>query len=211
MKRNVFVSLLFALLVFAYPAHASNIMEFSAIYTEKDGDTIKKNKIYVARDMSRVELDEGNEIIVTRYDKKVIWIIFPKMKCYVEEECPTQASDVMQTGNREGVFGDLTRKFVGYENLDSYRTKKYLNTMKIDSKKETVYEYYEWYRDNFPFPVKTASVLGESISEYAQIKQGPQDINMFMFPKKYKKVTMDEIKAMEKEDSANTKNTKKKP
>ena len=126
MRRFLAVSALVLSLFFSHAAYAEEkLTEFSASVVENDSGKTETNKIYVAHGMSRYEIKNGREIIITRYDKKVAWIIFPDYKKYVEEECPdSQPADPPEA--EEGAFGDMTRKFIAYEEVDSYRLKKFL-------------------------------------------------------------------------------------
>lgn len=208
MKRILAVSALALSLFFLPAAQAEETLtQFSASVVENDSGKSETNKIYVANGMTRYDIKNGKEIIITRYDKKLTWIIFPDYKRYVEEESPEfQPADPPEP--KEGTLGNMTRKFIGFEEADSYRLKKFLvsvklprpNTKKDKNAKDTEqysFEYYEWYRSGFPFPVKTASVQGESTSEFTKLKIGPQNPELFTKPQNYKPATIEEIKSLE--------------
>jgi len=57
--------------------------------------------------------------------------------------------------------------------------------------------YYEWYRDNFPVPVRTESLDGKTSYEYVNIKLGRPPVEFFSQPKGYKKITMEELAELE--------------
>lgn len=197
-KRSLFFSLTVLILSLGSVSFAQDyVPEFSATYIEKDGDTVETGKIYMSNTMTRFDRKNGEEILVIRYDKKVMWSIYPKLKLYVEEDYPMPAPVTSPEGPKEGTFGDLTRKFVGHEEIDTYRMKKYLVTILYKGKKENEYSYYEWYRDNFPLPIKTAALRGNSSYEFIKIKTGKPSIELFVKPKSYKKVTIAEIEALE--------------
>ena len=173
-------------------------MDFSAEFVEKDGDSVRKGKIYMTGQKSRFEMEGMDEIEVTRADKKVMWIIFPKKRVYVEEEFwGVIPGDIGETGAPKDT-GDLSRKDLGYEMVDSYRLKKFLVTVKYN-KGETQDQYYEWYRTGFPIPVKMESMNGAVSYEYKKIKMAPQDPGLFNEPKGYKKITIDELEKLEAE------------
>ncbi|MCE5201231.1 MAG: hypothetical protein LLF78_01780 [Synergistaceae bacterium] len=197
MRRYILTAaVISALLGFCAASFAADMAtEFSASFIEKDAGAEQKGKVYIAGDMSRYEIAGSNEIVVTREDKKVIWLIFPKLRRYVEQEyigAPKQNLSSPQ----EIDTGDLSREFIGHEMVDSYRLKKFLVTVKYN-KGETKDQYYEWYRDNFPVPVKTQSLDGRTSYEYTNIKLGRPNMELFAEPKGYKKVTIEEIDAME--------------
>ena len=197
MKRLIILAVFSVLLFGTSPVYAEEFREFSAVIIEKDGESTETNKIYAAIGKSRYDSKNGSEIVVTRYDKKLMWIIFPKYRRYVEEPC-TEVQPQNPAPPQEGTFGDLTRKLVGTEFIDSYCTKKYLVTIKPRNEQKNQYQYYEWYRSDFPFPVKVAAAQGNSSTEYTKIKFGHLDPDLFSAPKSYKKVTLEEITEMEK-------------
>lgn len=199
MRRYILLGAIAAILSCASILYADGLLEFSAVMVEKDGSTVESNKIYVTKDKSRYDGKDGAEIVITRYDKRVMWIIFPKYGRYVEQPC-TEVQPQTPVKPMEGTFGDMTRKLVANEVLDSYRTKKFLITIVPGGKEKYKYQYYEWYRDNFPFPVKVAALIGNSSTEYTKIKFAPMDPDLFAVPKRYKKSTLEEIEALEKSD-----------
>ena len=191
--------LMLALLLFSViipaPSVASDAVEFSALFIERDNGTEQRGKIFVAENMSRYELQGSNEVVVTRHDKKVIWLIFPKLRKYVEQPYLGEPKQ-NYSGANEGDTGDLSREFIDHEMEDSYRLKKYLVTVKYNNG-ESVDRYYEWYRDNFPVPVKTESLDGKTSYRYLNIKMGRPPVEFFSQPKGYKKITMEELAGLE--------------
>ena len=196
-QQSFFLTILLVLILPSLSFASNNVPEFSAVYVEKEGKSSETGKIYVADTMTRYEKNNGQEILVIRYDKKVMWTIYPRLKLYVEDEYPIAAPVAPPEGPREGQFGDLNRTFVGHEVIDTYRMRKYLVTVMLKGDEKNEYSYYEWYRDNFPLPVKTAAVQGNSSYEFTKIKLGKPSIELFMQPKGYKKVTHDEINLLE--------------
>ena len=195
MRRLIILAIMLLSLAFPARSWSSNAVEFSALFIEKDNDEVQKGKIFVAESMSRYEIEGSGEIIVTRQDKKVIWLIFPKLKKYVEQPYlgePKKNYD----GPDEVETGDLSKKFIEYDSVDSYRLKKILVTVKYN-KGENKDQYYEWYRDNFPVPVKTQSLDGRTSYEYVNIKLGRPPVEIFYEPKGYKKITIEELAKIE--------------
>ena len=195
MRRLIILAIMLLSLTFPAISWSSNAVEFSARFIEKDSDEIQKGKVFVAEKMSRYEIDGSGEIIVTRHDKKVIWLIFPKLRKYVEQPYlgdPKKNYD----GPNEVETGDLSKKFIENDLVDSYRLKKFLVTVKYN-KGETKDQYYEWYRDNFPVPVKTQSLDGRTSYEYVNIKFGRPPLEIFSEPKGYKKITIEELAKIE--------------
>ena len=195
MRRLLMLALLLFSVIIPAPSVASDAVEFSALFIERDNGTEQRGKIYVAENMSRYELQGSNEVVVTRHDKKVIWLIFPKLRKYVEQPYLGEPKQ-NYSGAHESDTGDLSREFIDHEMEDSYRLKKYLVTVKYNNG-ESVDRYYEWYRDNFPVPVKTESLDGKTSYRYLNIKMGRPPVEFFSQPKGYKKITMEELAGLE--------------
>lgn len=192
-------AIIVAFAAFALAAARADALEFSAEFREKLGDEVREGKIYVTADKSRYEVKGAETIEVTRADKKVMWVIFPKRRVYVEEEFwgfPLGSS--LENSKKINSGGDLTREELGYETIDSFRLKKYLVTVKYNNG-ETEDKYYEWYRSDFPIPVKTESLNGYMSYEYRKIKFTEQAPNLFNPPKRYKKVTAEQLEELEKQ------------
>ena len=120
LKKITMIAAAAAILVMALALQAL-ALDFSAEFVEKDGDSVRKGKIYMTGQKSRFEMEGMDSIEVTRADKKVMWIIFPKKRVYVEEEFwGVIPGDVKET-NAAKDTGDLSRKDLGYEMVDSYR------------------------------------------------------------------------------------------
>jgi len=195
MRRLIILAIMLLSLTFPASLWASNAVEFSALFIEKDNAEVQKGKIFVAENMLRYEIEGSGEIIVTRYDKKVIWLISPKLKKYVEQPYLGEPKK-NYVGPNEVQTGDLSKEFIEHDMVDSYRLKKFLVTVKYN-KGENKDQYYEWYRDNFPVPVKTQSLDGRTSYEYVNIKLGRPPVEIFSEPKGYKKITIEELAHIE--------------
>lgn len=210
--RKIFKAAAFVL-AFAALALASaraDALEFSAEFREKLGDEVREGKIYVTADKSRYEVEGADTIEITRADKKVMWVIFPKRRVYVEEEFwgfPLGTS--LENSREKSGSGDLSREDLGYETIDTFRLKKYLVTVKYNGG-ETEDKYYEWHRSDFPIPVKTESLNGYMSYEYRRIKFTTLDPNLFEPPKRYKKITTEQLIELEKQWERSEKKGKKK-
>ena len=194
----------------ALTAACAQALEFSAEFREKLGDDVREGKIYVTADKSRYEVEGAETIEITRADKKVMWVIFPKRRVYVEEEFwgfPLGTS--LENSREKSGSGDLSREDLGYETIDTFRLKKYLVTVKYNGG-ETEDKYYEWYRSDFPIPVKTESLNGYMSYEYRRIKFTTLDPNLFEPPKRYKKITTEQLIELEKQWERSEKKGKKK-
>ena len=66
MRRLLMLALLLFSVMIPAPSPASDAVEFSALFIEKDNGTEQRGKIYVAENMSRYEIQGSNEVVVTR-------------------------------------------------------------------------------------------------------------------------------------------------
>ena len=199
-----------ALAALAVTAARAQALEFSAEFRGKLGEEVREGKRYVTADKSRYEVEGADTIEITRADQKVMWVIFPKRRVYVEEEFwgfPLGTS--LENSKERSGGGDLTREDLGYETIDTFRLKKYLVTVKYNGG-ETEDKYYEWYRSDFPIPVKTESLNGYMSYEYRRIKFTTLDPNLFNPPKRYKKITTEQLIEPEKQWERSEKKGKKK-
>lgn len=177
-------------LIFA-SASLAVITEFSADIEECEDGVVTKNKVWIANDRFRRENADKSEIIVTRIDQRLTWFIYPKLRCFVETKSLGTYAD-MDVYPAVEKAGDLSRKFIGIEERDSYRLKKYEVTVKYGSMGED--KYYEYRRDDFPIPVRTESLDCKNYTEYKNISRVSVDRTLFNAPSnRYRKVTLEEL------------------
>ena len=88
---------------------------------------------------------------------------------------------------RDKISGEVERKSEGSEMVDGRMANKYLVTVVVDGKTESV---YQWIDEFVSIPVKTAAVDGSWSSEFKDIKVGRQDPSLFEIPEGYKKMAM---------------------
>ena len=152
--------------------------DFSAdmINTTKGG--IFKGKIFISKDKTRMETLEG--ITITRMDKKVVWILMPKDKMYMEQ--PFDPSKAVASS--EKVSGEIERKLIGQEIIDGKMTNKYQIVYNQNGKRETI---FQWLAVGLKIPVKTAAGDNSWIMEYKNIKTGKQSDALFEVPADYQK------------------------
>lgn len=154
--------------------------DFSAdmINTTKGG--IFKGKIFISKDKMKMETQEG--ITITRMDRKVVWILMPKDKMYMEQ--PFDPSKAVATS--EKVNGEIERKLLGQETVDGKMTNKYQIVYNQNGKRETI---FQWLAVGLMIPVKTAAGDNSWIMEYKNIKTGKQSDALFEVPVDYQKLS----------------------
>ncbi len=156
--------------------------DFSADMINKSKAGTFKGKIYIAKDKTRMEM--GDSISISRMDKKVVWILMPVDKVYMEQPFdPKQAAPTSDTKGSE-----IERKLVGQDTIDGKKADKYQVTYK--SPAGTVEKMFQWTVAGIEVPVKMAAVDNSWTMEYKNINTGKQPDSLFEVPAGYQKFGM---------------------
>lgn len=176
------ISFCFAvMLVFLLGAPAFAV-DFSADVVTTQGGKTMNAKVFVSGEKSRMEVPES--ISISRMDKKVVWILMPGQKMYME-----QAFDPKKMmAASEKVEGELERTPLGKDTVDGKTADKYKVTYEIEGIKN---EMLQWTESGSNLPLKSAALDGSWSVEYRNIKTGPQPDSLFEVPSDYKKFSMD--------------------
>ncbi len=187
---------LLILLIFSGCAFASfaDMTQFKAVIVECDNGIETKDNVWITNDKSRREFNNGSEIVVTRNDLKLTRFIYPKIKAYVETPVYGTFANFAHPDENANT-GDLKRKFIGYEERDSFRMKKYLVTVTYSGVNGED-KYFEWTRNDFPIPVRTESFDGKTWTEYTKISRSAIDPAIFERPRTYKQVSAEEAERL---------------
>ena len=153
--------------------------DFSADIVSSSPQGSFKAKLYVSGDKSRTEMPGA--ITISRMDEKVVWMLMPVEKMYMEQPIDPRAAVSM----REKVDGEIERKAEGNEIVGGRNTTKYRVTFKANGKRESV---FQWIDESVHIPVKTAAIDGSWSSESRNIQLGSQDPTLFEIPAGYSKM-----------------------
>jgi outer membrane lipoprotein-sorting protein len=158
----------------------STAEEFSADFVVKTvGEPLPVNgKVFVKSGLVRHEVLErgGKQITVVRPDKRVIWVINPDEKMYLEA--------AYQDSDRK--FDSWTpekeeqAKFLGSETVSGLACKKYES---VEDGQKTIY----WISEKLLFPIRIESK--ESLMEYKNITEGALADSLFEIPPDYESMT----------------------
>jgi hypothetical protein len=140
-----------------------------------------QGKIYISKDKTRMETPES--ISITRLDKKVVWVLMPKDKMYMEQ--PVDPSKTVATSEKNS--NEIERKLIGKEMIDGRMADKYQVVYSENGKKLTM---FQWIAAGLKIPVKTAAADGSWTMEYKNIKIGKQPDSLFEVPGDYQKFSM---------------------
>lgn len=181
MRRKMGMVLLVTGIAVWVLAGAALAQEFSAEMVQSAQGKNFAGKIYVSK--GKVRMETLQSITISRLDKKVVWMLMPQDKMYME-----QALDPRQTvGTQEKVAGEVSRKQVGQEVINGINAKKFQVVFDNNGTKETI---YQWIADKLAMPIKTAAADNSWSMEFRNIKTGPQDGTLFEIPAGYQKFAM---------------------
>ena len=168
------------LLIFSGPAAAA---QFSALMMIKDGDNLIPAKIYVQDGKLRQEFNdaEGQTVTIVRPDKKVVWVIIPKDRAYLEmplkHKLPGQFIQIPDDA--------LSKRLVGKETVNGCEAERYEVTVRTGSglEKQTI-----WLAPKLGTPVKMVCHERRFSVEYKSIKEAAQADRLFSLPPGYQKL-----------------------
>ena len=160
--------------------------EFTATMVTKAGGVEIPGKIYVKENKVRNEVQAGGQtsIHILRPDKKVVWIIMPKQKAYVEMPITHTAQQKMLPLTEDQ---KAKMKKVGTETINGYACDKYETTMSHQGKPMQV---FTWVATDLGVPIKIVSEDGSFSMEYKDIKPGQVADSLFDVPQDYKKMQL---------------------
>ena len=115
-----------------------------------------------------------------RGDKEVVWLVNPGQKSYMEMKLDQSRKPEVD----EKVQGEISRKLIGSETIDTHPAQKYEVTYTAQGKTTKM---YQWMATDIKFPVKMAAVDGSWTTEYKNIKMGGQTDDLFEVPGGYKR------------------------
>jgi outer membrane lipoprotein-sorting protein len=166
-------------------AGAAQGAEFSATMITTAGGHETQGKIFVKGDKFRNEMQAGGgtQISIVRLDKKVMWVIMPAEKTYMEMPLNPQATQQMMIEKPE----EQELKLLGTETVNGYKTEKYETSVKHRGK---VVKQYIWLSKKLGMPIKVAAADGSHSMEYRDIQEGGVPDALFKPPKGYQKMQM---------------------
>jgi len=182
MKNRVRAITGFAILFVLLSTTVALAADFSGDMIQTTQMGVKKLKIFVSGDKSRVESEDS--IIITRIDKKVMWIIMPQQRMYMEQSLnPEHLMTPM-----DKYPGEIERTLIGREVIDGRAVDKYrIVTAIAMGATEMKSTMYQWLAPDLGFPIKMAAEDGSWMVEYKNIRQGGQAASLFEVPAGFQK------------------------
>ncbi|HUT84999.1 MAG TPA: DUF4412 domain-containing protein [Thermodesulfobacteriota bacterium] len=188
MRRGLFTAALsvFILLVWFLCAFS---FELSAdMVTTGKGIQSHTSKMYLKGEKYRMEMPGQHQYTIFRPDKKIMWIVRPDEKSYME--IPIDPKQKPRVESKPA--GEVSRKLLGSETINGHPAQKYEITVKEGSKTDKL---YQWMATDINFPIKMAAIDGSWSIEYKNIKTSAAD-NLFDLPAGYKKMSIPAMPAM---------------
>lgn len=158
---------------------SSPALDLSGEFVNKAGKAVSKGKIFMSN--TKVRMETAGTVMISRLDKKLVWILMPKQKAYLEQALkPDKAA-----GFTNKVDGEMKREKLGEETVNGMKCDKFKVTFKSGKKVESL---LQWISKDLNFPVKTASVDNSWYMEFTKIVKASQPGSLFEVPTGYKKM-----------------------
>lgn len=142
-------------------------------------------KVYATEKAMRIESEEKGKksISIMRFDRKVMWVVMPEQKMYMEMGgFSTPDIAAFQKGAK------MQRESLGTEQVGSYHCDKYRVRATLEGKE---YVSLEWdAKELNGFPVKRVDEKGHWSTEYQNVRLGAQDPSLFEIPSGYQKISI---------------------
>jgi hypothetical protein len=158
-------------------------MEFSADMVSSAHGQTTTSKVFAKDQKFRMEPKGQSTYSIVRGDKKVVWMVMPDQKSYME----MKTNPGQQLKVEEKVQGEVSRKVIGAETVDGHPTQKYEVTYAEGGKTGKL---YQWMATDIKFPIRMAAVDGSWAMEYKNVKMGTQPASLFEVPSGYNKMAL---------------------
>lgn len=176
------------ILVLSAPAWA---VELSADVVRRGRGQEQTSKVFIKGDKIRLEgipaPGGGEGYNILRTDKKVIWLVQPERKTYIELPLGhlTDMSQQAVTGGK--LPGEATRRELGQEKIDGRPTTKYEVIYSVAGQN---YMIHQWLDRELKLPLKTAGTDGSWSVEYRNLRLEPQPEARFELPADYQVISL---------------------
>jgi hypothetical protein len=171
------------LLVLTVPGMAWGA-EFSAMMMVKDGSKVMPGKIQVHDGKMRQEFadERGQTITIVRPDQKVVWVILPRQRTYMEIPLTTKLpGQFIQIPPQA-----LGKRRVGQERVNGYDAEKYEVSVPVGRSLE---KQTYWVATKLGLPIKMECRERHFSLEYKSIREEKVPDRLFNLPPGVQKVT----------------------
>jgi outer membrane lipoprotein-sorting protein len=159
--------------------------EFSAAVVNRIAGHEMQGKIFVRGQKARLETSTplGVAISILRLDKKVMWILMPGKKAYME--MPFDREGFAQALNIP--TDEAGMQLLGRETLNGYDTEKYATSMQAGTRQ---IQGTMWISKRLGLPIKIESADHSFSQEYRNIREGGVDDAIFEIPAGSQKLSL---------------------
>jgi len=160
---------------------------FSADQIHTVGKKTTTGKVYAIEKALRTEAEQNGKksISIMRFDRKVMWILMPDQKMYLEMgnfgAGVAELASTMQ-GSK------VDRTALGSEQVGAYHCDKSRVQVTYEGKQYTSIEWAA--KELNGFVVKRQSEKGDWSTEYQNVQLGPQNPSLFEIPAGYQKLNL---------------------
>jgi outer membrane lipoprotein-sorting protein len=170
--------------IFLLLASLAQAAEFSAKVITKAGGMEMPGKMYIKGEKARneVQMAGHSTVQIMRPDKKVVWVIMPQQKAYMEMSF-TQDHEQKMLKISEQAKANM--KKIGTETVNGYECDKYETTMGSEGKSP---KQYIWVALKLGVPIKMVTEDGSMSLEYKDIKPEKLEDSLFELPQGYRKM-----------------------
>jgi len=137
------------------------------------------SKVYLGDGKLRTEVSMGpvQVVTITRLDEKVVYILLPVQKMFVEK--PLQEADGLLSYVSDK---NTTRELVGTEPIKNQPCDKYKMALRDKV-------FYVWINKSTQIPMQMLSVDNKTRTEWDNVQIGPQPTDLFKPPGDFQKFT----------------------
>jgi len=161
--------------------------EYAADQIIRSREGTVTGKIAVSPDRYRLEmaLEGQRQVMIARFDKRVVWMLMPEERMYVEMPLAAEAGEAL---SGRDPTQKVERQLVGSETVSGHPTKKYKVTV---TGKDGTYVGYQWLaQDLGELPIRWEDEQGTGRVELRNIKVGRQPADLFEVPAGFQKLAM---------------------
>ncbi|MGC2063777.1 MAG: DUF4412 domain-containing protein [Thermodesulfovibrionales bacterium] len=191
-KFAVSVAALFVAVLLTGSAIGADMVAFKNYSADMESTTTQgtfTSKIFYKDMKTRMESTSKGQgsINIMRPDKKVMWMVMPDQKSYMEMSLDMSKQDIHSKLQDPKIKVD--KEFIVNDVVDKHPARKYHMTITTDGKKEK--SGYVWEATDLGnFPVKYESEDKKTSTVWKNIKTGGVADSVFEVPVGYKKMTM---------------------
>ncbi len=173
-------------LILCLTAPLAQAAELSAkVVTTAEGQEMH-GKVFMKGQKIRNEFQAGGEtnISIVRPDKKVVWMLMPGEKMYMEMPITEETQEKILIKKPED---QAKMKLLGTETVNGFECDKY----EVDASQQgQSVKQFVWIAKKLQMPIKSVTADGSMSMEYRDIKVGGVPDSVFELPQGYEKMQM---------------------